>query len=47
MLSDEQDHAQEYAAELLEAAADVEWAGLLGTGLNAETIEAIRTATDV
>ena len=34
--------AQEYAAELLEAAADGEWAGLLGTGLNAETIEAIR-----
>ena len=35
-------NAQEYAAELLEAAADGEWAELLGTGLNAETIEAVR-----
>ena len=35
-------NAQEYAAELLEAAADGEWADLLGTGLNAETIEAVR-----
>ncbi len=34
--------AQEYAAELLDAAADGQWAGLLGTGLNAETVEAVR-----
>ena len=34
--------AQEYAAELLEAAADGQWADLLATGLNAETIEAVR-----